>query len=99
MGDMAKELLVALLFAAAAPAGASECTQDTRGTCRFFSCSGYRNAAYCSSDGRCMCRSDQCAEQGACFDQGRNNPPPLAMTMSSAESSTHMVSVGHIVAV
>jgi len=56
----------AQLVAAQRPAG---CSDDTGGTCAWFSCNGWRDSE-CRSD-RCKCASNKCAWGGKCCLNGQ----------------------------
>ena len=59
-------LAAAQLVAAQRPAG---CSDDTGGTCAWFSCNGWRDSE-CRSD-RCKCASNKCAWGGKCCLNGQ----------------------------
>ena len=59
-------LAAAQLVAAQRPAG---CSDDTGGTCAWFSCNSWRDSV-CRSD-RCKCASNKCAWGGKCCLNGQ----------------------------
>eukprot|EP00812_Abedinium_dasypus_P010306 NODE_3932_length_727_cov_349.791667.p1 GENE.NODE_3932_length_727_cov_349.791667~~NODE_3932_length_727_cov_349.791667.p1 ORF type:complete len:191 (+),score=24.39 NODE_3932_length_727_cov_349.791667:3-575(+) len=57
---------------------ASECPQDTGGTCSWLNCDDSRGPTYCSKDAKCLCKGDGlCAVGGLCAAQGR---PSMALS-------------------